>query len=103
MTSAQKKNKWGLRLGFWNIWGLSKERMDYLFGSEDGETEGLFSPMGKGDWVVGLGECRGKEHEIAEAWGSERMIVGAAPPDEEPASRVALVMYANSRQPGAMP
>ena len=68
LTSAKSKKKGGVQLAFWNAWGVSKERMDYLFGSEDKTIEGLF-PAGKGDWVVGLGECHRREQEICDAWG----------------------------------
>ena len=66
-TSAQKKHVGEIQLGYWNSWGLSRERMDYLFGSEDGSIEGQYPPTGKGEWVVSLGECRHKEQEIAAA------------------------------------
>lgn len=91
-TSAQKKHVGEIQLGYWNSWGLSRERMDYLFGSEDGSIEGQYPPTGKGEWVVGLGECRRKEQEIAAAWGSERMIVGERAPDGDKAAGAALVM-----------
>lgn len=90
-TSAQHKHAGGVQLAYWNSWGLSRERMDYLFGSADGKTTGLFPPDA-GDWVVGLGECRRKEQEIAEAWGSERMVIGARAPDGDKAAGAALVM-----------
>ena len=91
LTSAKSKKKGGVQLAFWNAWGITKERMDYLFGSEDKTIEGLF-PVGKGDWVVGLGECHRREQEICDAWGSERMIIGDRAPDGDKAAGAALVM-----------
>ena len=48
-------------MAMWNCWGLSKERMDYMFGSEDGSEAGLYPATGKGEWIVGLIELHKDE------------------------------------------
>ena len=36
-----------VEVGMWNCFGLTTERMDYLFGSQDGSHEGIFSATEK--------------------------------------------------------
>ena len=91
-ASKQAKRKNTLKIVAWNCFGLSAERTEYLFGSEDGKKPGLFPAVGGGEWLVGLTECRGWEQQLAKTWPSYRLVVGDAPPESDPASGVAIVM-----------
>jgi hypothetical protein len=94
-SGSKKKHKGEggeLTVGMWNCWGLSKERMDYLFGSADGREAGLYPAVGKGEWIVGLIELHGDEQTIMAAWDSNRFMASAPPPENDPAAGAAIVM-----------
>ena len=93
LTNAKQKSAAakGLRIATWNCFGLSLERMDYLFGSEGQPESGVFPAKGA-DWVVGLTECRGGEQRLGEFFATTRLVVSAAPPEWDKASGVALVL-----------
>ncbi|MDA8639342.1 hypothetical protein N9L31_00065 [bacterium] len=80
-----------VKMATWNCFGLSLERVEYLFGAEGQPESGLFPAKGP-DWLVGLTECRGGEQRLDEFFGRSRLVVGDPPPDTDRASRVAIVM-----------
>ena len=81
-----------VEVGLWNCFGLTTERMDYLFGSQDRTNEGIFSATSKKNWLCCLVECRRGEQKIAELWNSKRLIVGGEAPDNDPAAGTAIVL-----------
>ena len=76
-AGAGKKGaqKGRLTLAVWNGWGMSNERMDYLFGSQDGRETGLFLAVGNGNWLVGLTECRRDEQRIEAKVLNSKIII----------------------------
>jgi hypothetical protein len=66
--------------------------MDFLFGSQDGTHEGIFSATSKKNWLCGLVECRRGEQKITELWNSKRLIVGGEAPNNDKAAGNAIVL-----------
>ena len=62
-----------LKLGAWNCWGLSAERLDYIVGSQDGKHPGL------GYDAVAVSEGHGGEQKLADAWGDSGRIFTGGP------------------------
>ena len=91
--SGKKKKQGTLKLASWNCFGLSVDRAEFLFGSEADRGEGgLFPSKGGGEWIVALQECRGGEQKMTRAWPEYRLVVGEAPPDDDPASGSAILV-----------
>eukprot|EP01052_Picozoa_sp_SAG31_P012187 SAG31_NODE_706_length_12688_cov_41.991342_8_plen_431_part_00 len=80
-AKRRKRQKQGnvLQVATWNCFGLSLERIDYLFGSEGQPETGVF-PLKGGDWLVGLTECRGGEQRLEEFFSNRRLVVSDPPP-----------------------
>jgi hypothetical protein len=87
-----RDNASNVKVGMWNCFGLTTERMDYLFGSQDKTHEGIFSATSKENWLCCLVECRRGEQKIAELWNSKRLIVGGEAPDNDKAAGTAIVL-----------
>ena len=78
-----------LKLGAWNCWGLSAERLDYIVGSQDGKHPGL------GYDAVAVSEGHGGEQKLADAWGdSGRIFTGGPTVKGDEASGVSWLLSA---------
>jgi hypothetical protein len=80
------------KVGMWRCFGVTAERMDYLFGSHDKTHEGIFSATSKKNWLCCLVECRRGEQKIEELWNSKRFIVGGGAPDNDKDAGTAIVL-----------
>eukprot|EP01050_Picozoa_sp_SAG11_P006889 SAG11_NODE_555_length_8566_cov_15.547774_6_plen_140_part_00 len=65
-----------LRFGVYNCNGLSRERLDWMAGDEEGMQHGL------GYDLLGLTECHGGEQSLAVGYGGRRLIVGGPTGDD---------------------
>ena len=78
-----------LKLGAWNCWGLSAERLDYIVGSQDGKHPGL------GFDAVAVSEGHGGEQKLSDAWGdSGRIFTGGPTVKGDEASGVSWLLSA---------
>eukprot|EP01050_Picozoa_sp_SAG11_P031658 SAG11_NODE_9934_length_868_cov_3.729519_1_plen_237_part_10 len=90
-TRAWSEKRGEVKMATWNCFGLTLERVEYLFGAEGQPESGLFPAKGP-DWLVGLIECRGGEQRLDEFFGRSRLVVSDPPPNTDRAFGVAIVM-----------